>query len=185
VSRGRRDPRGTPAARGARGRHRQLPVLDAAHADQCLRDVPDHRHRAAQHEHFEAEMGVEVDVQRREDRRVVLVLDAGQRVPSSCTCGRRPGSASRSSRRCPSHSARRGGCGSDRGSPPSDWRTPPLEERVEALEQRAGDRDAEPDELRHLRPPTPEPAAVGDERLHGARPYALPFSIAVSTVRRR
>ena len=54
--------------------HREFAVAHAAHAGQGVRDALDDFGSAAQDQHFEAQVRVEVDVQRGEDRRVVLGL---------------------------------------------------------------------------------------------------------------
>jgi hypothetical protein len=57
---------------------RQLPVLYAFSADQLIGNSFDQWRLAPNDEHFEAIVVIQVDVQRRDDRFVMVVLEVGQ-----------------------------------------------------------------------------------------------------------
>ena len=75
----------------AGGGRDELAVLDALGADQPVGDVLDLARLAAQHDDLEAVVGVEVDVQGRDDLLVVRVLVLGELVGQvAARGGRRP-----------------------------------------------------------------------------------------------
>ena len=56
----------------------QASVLDAFGANQCIGHLPHHGGLAAHHQHFQAVIVIQVDVQRGEDGVMEIVLDAGE-----------------------------------------------------------------------------------------------------------
>lgn len=58
--------------------HGQFAMLDAFGTDQTVSHDPDIASCALDHEHFQAVIVIEMDVQGREDELVVVVLDAGE-----------------------------------------------------------------------------------------------------------